>query len=196
MSACSVALSLVLRWEACCMTPFEKNCTTGKGNILEIRPADLPIHTQRVKLLQSSKETWIRIFLTLWASLFQRDEQRPNAQWTRLIEMTYLKIWNRDFLKKRNRDCCFLVLHVSSLEVATLSKQVKTWTNEKMNNASRRHRASRCSQDERNRPVQRVGTYLNWDARMETPRKPALGQRCLNCNWWMARGSVWTTPES
>lgn len=114
----------------------------------------------------------------------------------RINSYDLLKNSKQIFFKKRNRDCCFLVLHVSSLEVVTLSKQVKTWTNEKMNNASRGHRASRCSQDERNKPVQRVGTYLNWDACMETPWKPALGQRCLNCNWWMARGSVWTTLES
>ena len=42
---------------------------------------------------------------------------------TRLIAMTYLKIQNIEVFKKR--DFQFLVLHVRSLVVATLSKQVK-----------------------------------------------------------------------
>ena len=40
------------------------------------------------------------------------------------------------FLKNRNRDFQFLVLHVRSLEVAVLSKQVKIWTNWKIHKSS------------------------------------------------------------
>ena len=53
---------------------------------------------------------------------------------TRLIAMTYLKIQNIEVFKKR--DFQFLVLHVRSLVVATLSKQVKIWTNWKTNHSS------------------------------------------------------------